>query len=210
MSCFCSLTERLEQIRESLDDSATSALDHFLNRKQILDDLDAQQKGEKLPEALVGTLHALTGLRAQLLGGLASGLRNDAPDSSLAQRQKVGRQGFEFWITPCNLWMWIHDGLCELLASGVWHACAAPRKSGLQRCFSCFGSMTASCRSELTEPKEGTVPLNQYSSLFNACSCAARKWVCWRFDPCFGPDCWLIAAECYKPFWRTLLYSAAF
>jgi phosphoglucan,water dikinase len=90
-SYLCSLTERLEQIRESLDDSATSALDHFLNRKQILDDLDSQQRGEKLPEALVGTLHALTGLRAQLLGGLASGLRNDAPDSSLAQRQKVGR-----------------------------------------------------------------------------------------------------------------------
>ncbi|GAQ78092.1 water dikinase [Klebsormidium nitens] len=96
-----SLTERLEQIRHSLDDSATSALDHFLSRKQILDDFDAQQKAEKLPEVLVGALHALTGLRAQLLGGLASGLRNDAPDSSLAQRQKwrlseIGLEDYSF------------------------------------------------------------------------------------------------------------------
>ena len=33
-------------------------------------------------------LHAATTVRAVLVAGLASGLRNDAPDSALAMRQK--------------------------------------------------------------------------------------------------------------------------
>lgn len=40
--------------------------------------------------SLLGTLHALTGLRTDLLRGLESGLRNDASDDSIAMRQKVG------------------------------------------------------------------------------------------------------------------------
>ena len=37
---------------------------------------------------LVDALHALTGVRAYLASGLAPGLRNDAPDSSIAMRQR--------------------------------------------------------------------------------------------------------------------------
>ena len=40
------------------------------------------------PQDLVGVMHALTGVRALLVSGLASGLRNDAPDSALAMRQR--------------------------------------------------------------------------------------------------------------------------
>ena len=44
-----------------------------------LDDLDRR---------LMEVLHAATTVRAVLVAGLASGLRNDAPDSALAMRQK--------------------------------------------------------------------------------------------------------------------------
>ena len=40
-------------------------------------------------DALIGTMHALTGLRAGLVKGLENGLRNDASDDAIAMRQKV-------------------------------------------------------------------------------------------------------------------------
>ena len=41
-----------------------------------------------LQNAVMEVLHAATTVRAVLVAGLASGLRNDAPDSALAMRQK--------------------------------------------------------------------------------------------------------------------------
>eukprot|EP00897_Mesotaenium_endlicherianum_P010694 jgi/Mesen1/9653/ME000671S09008 len=89
-----SLTEQLEAVRDSLDDSGTHALDSFLAAKQRLD-------GGGNLEGLVGALHALTGLRAALLAGLRSGLRNDASDASIAMRQKwrlaeIGLEDYSF------------------------------------------------------------------------------------------------------------------
>lgn len=86
-----SLTEQLESIRESLDDLVVSSLDEFLAKKKRLDDAEDSATHEKMDEGtdnLIGTMHTLTGLRAALLRGLESGLRNDASDSSIAMRQK--------------------------------------------------------------------------------------------------------------------------
>lgn len=40
-------------------------------------------------ESLLETLQSLTNIRSLLLRGLESGLRNDAPDTAIAMRQKV-------------------------------------------------------------------------------------------------------------------------
>jgi phosphoglucan,water dikinase len=62
------------------------ALDHFLARKSAL---DAKPNHEQASlDDLVGVAHALVTVRAVLLGGLASGMRNDAPDAAAATRQR--------------------------------------------------------------------------------------------------------------------------
>ena len=66
----------------SADDSVR-ALDHFLARKRDLDGKSAPSLDD-----LVGVAHALLTVRAVLLGGLASGMRNDAPDGAAATRQR--------------------------------------------------------------------------------------------------------------------------
>lgn len=94
-----SLTELLQNIRPSLDDTASAMLDNFMACKKKVDDLPSSSGGgflssSQLPigsrptDVLMTALHALTGLRASLLYSLESGLRNDAPDDSIAMRQK--------------------------------------------------------------------------------------------------------------------------
>lgn len=89
-----SLTDQLAALRGSFDDSATSALSTFLEAKERADAGDGTDK-------LIGALHALTGLRALLLKGLESGLRNDASDDAIAMRQKwrlaeIGLENYSF------------------------------------------------------------------------------------------------------------------
>ncbi|CAI5517784.1 unnamed protein product [Closterium sp. Naga37s-1] len=94
-----SLTELLESIRPSLDDTGTAMLQNFLACKQNVDALpsSAGASGEssqgaaasgRPTDVLMSALHALTGLRAVLMYSLESGLRNDAPDDAIAMRQK--------------------------------------------------------------------------------------------------------------------------
>lgn len=80
-----SLTEQLEGLRDSMDDSGLPILDHFLSSKANLDKMNSS---ENVTESVLGTLHALTCLRERLLQGLESGLRNDASDAAIAMRQK--------------------------------------------------------------------------------------------------------------------------
>lgn len=95
-----SLTEQLEDIRPSLDDSGSAVLQTFLDSKNKADATGSgNDKQER--EALIGALHSLTGLRALLLKGLESGLRNDASDDSIATRQKwrlaeIGLEDYSF------------------------------------------------------------------------------------------------------------------
>ena len=51
--------------------------------KALVDDADAPSDSQ-----LVDALHALTTVRAVLADGLASGQRNDAPDTAIAMRQR--------------------------------------------------------------------------------------------------------------------------
>ncbi|CAI7889247.1 unnamed protein product, partial [Closterium sp. NIES-53] len=94
-----SLTELLESIRPSLDDTGAAMLQNFLACKQNVDALpsSAGATGEssqgaaasgRPTDVLMSALHALTGLRAVLMYSLESGLRNDAPDDAIAMRQK--------------------------------------------------------------------------------------------------------------------------
>lgn len=86
-----SLTEQLESIRPSLDKHIISNLEDFLTRKKNLDELgESASNGntDKGTDYLIGTIHALTSLRAALVKGLESGLRNDASDTAIAMRQK--------------------------------------------------------------------------------------------------------------------------
>lgn len=59
---------------------------------QSLDKLEGSTVSLQTASAdlIMDTIHSLTSLRAVLLKGLASGIRNDAPDVAIAMRQKVG------------------------------------------------------------------------------------------------------------------------
>ncbi|KAL4852989.1 Phosphoglucan [Chlorella vulgaris] len=79
-----SLTDMLQGLRPGLDDGSAQVLDHFGATKGRLDGA-----GEGADQnALMDVLHAATSVRAMLVSGLTSGLRNDAPDNALAMRQK--------------------------------------------------------------------------------------------------------------------------
>ncbi|KAG6548416.1 hypothetical protein Mapa_009902 [Marchantia paleacea] len=97
-----SLTEQLEGLRNSFDESKLSVLDTFLDSKTTLDQTNTTNgNASKGPDLLIGALHSLTGLRAVLVKGLESGLRNDAPDESIAMRQKwrlseIGLEDYSF------------------------------------------------------------------------------------------------------------------
>lgn len=63
-----SLTEQLEGLRSSLDGQQISVLDNFLSSKQSLDSLGSSNgNAAKGTDSLIGTMHALTSLRAVLL-----------------------------------------------------------------------------------------------------------------------------------------------
>ncbi|MCO5613028.1 hypothetical protein L7F22_067302 [Adiantum nelumboides] len=108
-----SLTEQLVSIRDSLDGLVVSSLDDFLVKKKRLDDAESCTGNDMIDEGtdiVVGTMHALTSLRAALLKGLESGLRNDASDSSIATRQKwrlceIGLEDYMFVLLSrfCNI-----------------------------------------------------------------------------------------------------------
>jgi len=59
------------------------AIDRLVAAKALVDDSDAPSDSQ-----LIDALHALTTVRAVLADGLASGQRNDAPDSAIAMRQR--------------------------------------------------------------------------------------------------------------------------
>ncbi|KAI3924013.1 hypothetical protein MKW92_027484 [Papaver armeniacum] len=98
-----SLAEQLESIRESLDGQSLTALNLFLQCKKSLDKLDDSSNflNNGGVDILVKTLQSLMGLRATLLKGLESGIRNDAPDTAIATRQKwrlseIGLEDYSF------------------------------------------------------------------------------------------------------------------
>ncbi|KAI3932874.1 hypothetical protein MKX01_031856 [Papaver californicum] len=98
-----SLAEQLESIRESLDGQSLTALNLFLESKKNLDKLDDSSNflNNSGVDILVKTLQSLMGLRATLLKGLESGIRNDAPDTAIATRQKwrlseIGLEDYSF------------------------------------------------------------------------------------------------------------------
>lgn len=79
-----SLNDSLAVLAPSLDDANRAMLDRFFAAKAKLDASGAAADGNTLMDAM----HALTTVRALLADGLRSGLRNDAPDSSMAMRQR--------------------------------------------------------------------------------------------------------------------------
>ncbi|KAK9088030.1 hypothetical protein Syun_030424 [Stephania yunnanensis] len=100
---FLSLAEQLVSIKESLDTNGLAALTLFLESKKSLDKLKESSELFKDVgiDALMKTLQSLTNLRAVLVKGLESGLRNDAPDTAIAMRQKwrlceIGLEDYSF------------------------------------------------------------------------------------------------------------------
>ncbi|KAJ8547034.1 hypothetical protein K7X08_010620 [Anisodus acutangulus] len=98
-----SLDEQLESIRESLDGNSLSVLSAFLESKKglaILDEKNNVSESERTG-FLVRTINSLNALREIIVKGLESGLRNDAPDASIAMRQKwrlceIGLEDYSF------------------------------------------------------------------------------------------------------------------
>ncbi|KAF9610093.1 hypothetical protein IFM89_019933 [Coptis chinensis] len=86
-----SLTEQLESIKDSLDGKTLSAFSLFLECKKSLDKVDEPSNFLKKDgdDLLMKALQFLSSLRALLVKGLESGLRNDAPDAAIAMRQKI-------------------------------------------------------------------------------------------------------------------------
>ncbi|XP_065861529.1 phosphoglucan, water dikinase, chloroplastic isoform X3 [Euphorbia lathyris] len=92
-----SLAEQLESIRESLDERGRSALTLFLECKKNLDTSEESSNGF----ALIKTIRSMGALRNIIAKGLESGLRNDAPDTAIAMRQKwrlceIGLEDYSF------------------------------------------------------------------------------------------------------------------
>lgn len=97
-----SLTEQLESIKESFDERSLSSLSLFLECKKGLDNSGGSSmlKGDEM-ELLMKTLQSLHSVRGAIVRGLESGIRNDAPDSAIAMRQKwrlceIGLEDYSF------------------------------------------------------------------------------------------------------------------
>eukprot|EP00963_Diacronema_lutheri_P008149 scaffold718_cov342-Pavlova_lutheri.AAC.5 len=71
----------VEKLRPSIDPEEHLILDMVLNKQNTV-----RGKGTSAPGSILSTAHACTTLRALLLQGLASGLRNDAPERALDMR----------------------------------------------------------------------------------------------------------------------------
>ncbi|CAO2041269.1 unnamed protein product [Urochloa humidicola] len=98
-----SLLEQVESIKESLSESALEALSSFVKTKKNLDQLEVAKDLDKSGgiQVLLKTLQSLSSLRSFLMKGLESGLRNDAPDTAIAMRQKwrlceIGLEDYSF------------------------------------------------------------------------------------------------------------------
>lgn len=79
-----SLSDQLATLQPSLDDAAAQMVDRFNAAKAALD-----QAGPSADDNIImDALHGATSIRALLASGLASGLRNDAPDRAMAMRQR--------------------------------------------------------------------------------------------------------------------------
>ncbi|KAK9146046.1 hypothetical protein Sjap_005949 [Stephania japonica] len=118
-----SLAEQLESIKESLDPNGLAALTLFLESKKSLDKLKESSELFKDVgiDALMKTLQSLTSLRAVLVKGLESGLRNDAPDTAIAMRQKwrlceIGLEDYSFVLLSRFL------NALEVMGGSVWLA----------------------------------------------------------------------------------------
>ncbi|CAA6675537.1 unnamed protein product [Spirodela intermedia] len=100
-----SLTEQLESIRESLDGQSLSALEKYFSCKKSLEKKEESKNssvGHGVLE-LMETLLSLTDLREVIVKRLSSGLRNDAPDTAIAMRQKwrlceIGLEDYSFFL----------------------------------------------------------------------------------------------------------------
>ncbi|KAJ6814220.1 phosphoglucan, water dikinase, chloroplastic-like [Iris pallida] len=91
-----SLTEQLESIKESLDEHSLQSFSLFLECKKSL-----EKSQETNTSTLIDVLHSLTNLRSLIIKRLESGLRNDAPDTAIAMRQKwrlseIGLEDYSF------------------------------------------------------------------------------------------------------------------
>ncbi|KAJ4818910.1 hypothetical protein LUZ62_031476 [Rhynchospora pubera] len=96
-----SLVEQLESIKESFDEKNLEALDLFLECKKNLDKIQDAEFATTRVDLLMETLRSLTGLRSAIAKGLESGIRNDAPDTAIAMRQKwrlceIGLEDYSF------------------------------------------------------------------------------------------------------------------
>lgn len=112
-----SLSEQLESIRESLDERGLSALTLFLEEKRTL---DASEESSSFVW-LIKTMQSLDALRDVIVKGLESGLRNDAPDTAIAMRQKwrlceIGLEDYSFVLLSRFL-----NGL-EVVGGSIWLA----------------------------------------------------------------------------------------
>ncbi|XP_071742670.1 phosphoglucan, water dikinase, chloroplastic isoform X2 [Rutidosis leptorrhynchoides] len=98
-----SLTEQLEAVKESFDEKGKAKLSSFLECKMALDNFQGTPdilKGNGI-DMLINTIHSLNGLREMVTKGLESGIRNDAPDTAIAMRQKwrlaeIGLEDYAF------------------------------------------------------------------------------------------------------------------
>ncbi|CAA7017203.1 unnamed protein product [Microthlaspi erraticum] len=79
-----SLTEQLDSMKISMDERGLSALILFFECKKRL---DTSGESSNVLE-LIKTMHSLASLRETIIKELNSGLRNDAPDTAIAMRQK--------------------------------------------------------------------------------------------------------------------------
>eukprot|EP00850_Spirogloea_muscicola_P003513 SM000014S00301 [mRNA] locus=s14:501177:507786:- [translate_table: standard] len=119
-----SLTDQLAAIRPSLDDNKVADLEQFLEAKKKLDSSNGSAAAGGAKDKLLACMHSLTGLRAALLSGLASGLRNDASDESIAMRQKwrlaeIGLEDYSFVLLSRFLNAMEEEGGAAWLAEDV-------------------------------------------------------------------------------------------
>ena len=128
------LEDMLRGLLPSLDAAGEQVIDRVLGCKRAADNLpqlspSTSSSSSSLTDAeatshlnvLVDALHAATTARALLASGLASGLRTDAPDSSLAMRQR--------WrVADARLEDYIFVLLSRCAAAGrAWRSCRSPR-----------------------------------------------------------------------------------
>eukprot|EP00899_Mesostigma_viride_P020273 jgi/Mesvir1/28247/Mv04788-RA.1 len=81
------LTDQLNEIKPCMDPPMMSMVDGFMETQERLE-VQRAADGKDSMENLLNVLHTATGLRAYLLSRLSNGLRNDAPDTAIATRQK--------------------------------------------------------------------------------------------------------------------------